>query len=520
MNFMDLPPSDVGLEEVIKECPNNWNKIAIRVGVSINDTQAIYNDRNAKVTALKKWRDGDINNPQDHPATWKHLLSAVDGSCGYRVAEKLKGRVEMNPSWTEWPRKTDPPQTHEAVNNSELRRRDVSSASGQPITTPNQQAEVQQDCIHQQQECTHQKLLITLIQQLSDRLWSATGKTQLGMLFAIAATLLVLFAVLFPSIWLVPVWSALIFGFYWFFSGRKEAKEDKPEKNWGMWPAHGELIVAKKKWDSITRCVIQGSYMDTGEHFTAFLVKWGRKCYFTTSYHSYLERDAMPRTTSWWKPGELKRNKAKKNKICRAVLASEYRFLYSDGDNKPPQRKGLELMSKRNIFINCERDIVAVEVEMDSRVFLNDVIMAFDGQFDTKDLQLDFSKLDDCFEDFLKFRTAIIWHHPQGGELCRSSGDILSESKNKRQFIEEGKIAYHVRTKKGSSGSPVLVTYEAQRGNLPMIVGVHSRFPNEEANKWNYGYFLLPFLSNIHECIVGNEQLKDEYVTFVLQEEA
>ena len=42
------------------------------------------------------------------------------------------------------------------------------------------------------------------------------------------------------------------------FSGRKEAKEDKPEKNWGMWPAHGELIVAKKKWDSITRCVIQG----------------------------------------------------------------------------------------------------------------------------------------------------------------------------------------------------------------------------------------------------------------------
>ena len=118
-----MPPSDIGLEEVIKECPNNWNKIAIRVGVSINDTQAIYNDRNAKVTALKKWRDGDINYPQDHPATWKHLLSAVDGSCGYRVAEKLKGRVEMNPSWTEWPRGTDPPQTREAVNNSELRRR-------------------------------------------------------------------------------------------------------------------------------------------------------------------------------------------------------------------------------------------------------------------------------------------------------------------------------------------------------------------------------------------------------------
>ena len=82
------------------------------------------------------------------------------------------------------------------------------------------------------------------------------------------------------------------------------------------------------------------------------------------------------------------------------------------------------------------RDTVVVEVKMDSRVFLNDVKMAFDKQFDTKDLQLNFSMLDDCFEDFLKFRTAIIWHHPLGEELCRSSGDILSESKNKRQFIE------------------------------------------------------------------------------------
>ena len=77
-----------------------------------------------------------------------------------------------------------------------------------------------------------------------------------------------------------------------------------------------------------------------------------------------------------------------------------------------------------------------------------------------------------------------------------------------------------MRTDGGSSGSPVLVTYKAQRENLPMIVGVHSRCPDKEENKWNYGYFLLPFLSNIHECIVGNEQLKDEYVTFVLQEEA
>ena len=95
--------------------------------------------------------------------------------------------------------------------------------------------------------------------------------------------------------------------------------------------------------------------MDTGEHFTAFLTKWGRKCYFVTCYHSYLERDAIPRTTSWWNPGELKCNNVKRNKICRAVLASEYRFLYSDGDNKPPPRKGSELMSNRKIFVNCVR---------------------------------------------------------------------------------------------------------------------------------------------------------------------
>ena len=41
---------------------------------------------------------------------------------------------------------------------------------------------------------------------------------------------------------------------------KTEAKEDKPEKNWGMWPAHGELIVKKRKWDTIARCVIQGRY--------------------------------------------------------------------------------------------------------------------------------------------------------------------------------------------------------------------------------------------------------------------
>ena len=97
--------------------------IAIYVGVSYKETQAIIDDRKPKVTALLKWRNEAIEDRCNHPPTWEHLLEAIQKSCGYRVAEKLKEKVGKNPLWTQWPEETDPPQTHEAFDNSELRHR-------------------------------------------------------------------------------------------------------------------------------------------------------------------------------------------------------------------------------------------------------------------------------------------------------------------------------------------------------------------------------------------------------------
>jgi hypothetical protein len=154
-------------------------------------------------------------------------------------------------------------------------------------------------------------------------------------------------------------------------------------------------------------------------------------------------------------------------------------------------------------------------VEMNHDVLPKEVKVAFKSQLDAKQLQLDLSA--NCFAKFLESRTAVILHHPQGMKLCRSSGDILSEDKCGIEPKE--KIVYAVRTRKGSSGSPVLVTHEFEEHNWPIIVGVHSCGSKENSKKWNYGFCLLPFLSNVHEYVAGKEDLDKKTIMLKQQNE-
>jgi Cft2 family RNA processing exonuclease len=156
-----------------------------------------------------------------------------------------------------------------------------------------------------------------------------------------------------------------------------------------------------------------------------------------------------------------------------------------------------------------------VVVEMNHDVLPEKVKMAFKSQFDAKELKLDLSA--DGFAKFLKSRTAVILHYPQGMELCRSSGNIVSKDEGASKQKE--KIVYEVRTRKGSSGSPVLVTYEFEENNWPIIVGVHSRGPTGNSNHWNYGFCLLPFLSNVHEYIAEKKELHEKTIMLKQQNE-
>ena len=71
-----------------------------------------------------------------------------------------------------------------------------------------------------------------------------------------------------------------------------------------------------------------------------------------------------------------------------------------------------------------------------------------------------------------------ILHFPQGGELCKSKGEIIK--------VEDYLFSYTASTNQGSSGAPIILAISNK------IIGIHKEGDTQE--KIKYGHFIFPII--------------------------
>jgi hypothetical protein len=144
-----------------------------------------------------------------------------------------------------------------------------------------------------------------------------------------------------------------------FFRVSDKSKEIEHEKNWGLREAHGELIIENWRWTAISRSLIRAC--KEGELFTAFLLKWGERIFFVTSYHCYLTKEEDEGASDYKDLVSLNENSREvvSKDLSKRILSTQYWFLY-DNDDIVDTESANGIRCPRKVFKNCTVCINAV----------------------------------------------------------------------------------------------------------------------------------------------------------------